>query len=143
MDFPVAGWCWYDAFGLEVTRNRFKKVGFFGNVTNGDVADLSYQHDPGNCWRGNRDAGGKVSSAPADLEKTHRRCGVPNAGANPLSGDLFDQVLCATELLAPCPDVPGHHYPRTTGVQLKPLPAQRTMRDPCKGVPSNPWCGKK
>ncbi len=142
MDFPVAGWCWYDAFGLEVTRNRFKNVGFFGNVTNGDLADLSYQHDPGNCWHGNRDAGGNVSSAPADLEKTHRRCGVPNAGANPLSGDLFNQVLCATELLGPCPDAPGHHYPRATAVQLKPLAPQRTMRNPCKGVPSNPWCGK-
>ena len=143
MDFIMPGWCFYDTFGQEVTGNRFKNVGFFGNVTNGDLADLSYAHDPGNCWHGNRDASHKVSSAPDSLEKTHRRCGVQNAGEDPLASDLSSQVICATELLGPCPDVPGMHYPRATAVQLKPLPTERTMRNPCKGVPSNPWCGKK
>ena len=143
MDFIAPGWCFYDTFGQEVTRNRFKNVGFFGNATNGDLADLSYLHDPGNCWHGNRDASHDVSSAPDGLETTHRRCGVPNAGDDPLMSRLSNQVLCATELLGPCPEDPDHHYPRATGVQLKALRPQRAMRNPCKGVPSNPWCGKK
>ena len=84
-----------------------------------------------------------MSSAPDGLETTHRRCGVQNAGDDPLMSPLSNQVLCATELLAPCPDDPSHHYPRATGVQLKALRPQRAMRNPCKGVPSNPWCGKK
>jgi hypothetical protein len=131
--------CYYDSWGHEVTRNRFANVGFFGNVSNADIADLSAEHDPGNCWHGNRDASGSVSSAPAFLQSTHARCGSPNAGAD-LASDLGEQVICATEILGPCPDEAGHHYPRTTQVQLKPLPAQRTMRNPCKGVPANPWC---
>src|SRR5207247_8273966 len=113
-----------------------KNVGFFGNATNGDLADLSYPHDPGNCWHGNRDASHEVSSAPDGLETTHRRCGVPNAGDDPLMSRLSNQVLCATELLGPCPEDPDHHYPRATGVQLKALRPQRAMRNPCKGLPS-------
>src|SRR5439155_494018 len=104
MDFIMPGWCFYDTFGQEVTGNRFKNVGFFDNVTNGDLADLSYAHDPGNCWHGNRDASHKVSSAPDALEKTHRRCGIQNAGEDPLASDLSTQVICATELLGACAD---------------------------------------
>ncbi|TMB23355.1 MAG: hypothetical protein E6J71_03690 [Deltaproteobacteria bacterium] len=139
-DSPLSGICFYDTFGQEVTGNRFTNVGFFGNVTNGDLAELSYSHDPGNCWHGNRDASHKVSSAPDNIQQTHRKCSGEQAGEDPLSSDLSTQVLCATELLALCPDQPGQHYLRTTQVQLKPLPPQRTMPRPCKGVPSNPWC---
>src|SRR5262249_5899908 len=137
---PQPGTCFYDSWGHEVTRNRFENVGFFGNVSNGDLGDLSSQHDPGNCWHRNSDASHNVSTAPANLQETHALCGVPNAGAAIIGSDLSDQVICATEAFGPCPDSPGHHYPRTTQVQLKPLPAQKTMAKPCKGVPSNPWC---
>src|SRR5579871_440538 len=131
--------CYYDSWGHDVARNHFAHVGFFGNPTNGDLGDLSGQHDPGNCWHANRDRAGAPSSAPADLQKTHARCGVPNAGDS-ITSDLADQVICATEVFGPCPDRPGHHYPRTTQVRLKPLPMEKGMRNPCKGVPRNPWC---
>jgi hypothetical protein len=137
---PSAGACFYDSWGHEITRNRFENVGFFGNVSNGDLADLSSQHDPGNCWYRNSDRSGVVTSAPADLQQTHALCGVPNAGEAILGSDLSNQVICATEAFGPCPDAPGKHYPRTTEVKLKPLPAQRTMGKPCGGLPPNPWC---
>jgi len=137
---PQAGACFYDSWGHTVTRNFFQNVGFFGNVSNGDLADLSSQHDPGNCWRGNRDANHQlVSSAPDNLQHTHAQCGVPNAGAD-IGSDLSAQVICATEAFGPCADEPGHHYPRTMQVVLKPLPPQQSMGNPCQGVPSNPWC---
>jgi hypothetical protein len=135
----LPGVCYYDSWGHEVTKNRFKNVGFFGNVANGDLADLSAQHDPGNCWHDNKDASHTVSTAPDNLQTTHRKCGIPNAGAD-LSSPLADQVICATEALGPCADTAGHHYPRTTAVTLKPLPPQKSMPNPCKGVPKNPWC---
>jgi hypothetical protein len=47
-----------------------------------------------------------------------------------------------TEVGGPCADQPGHHYPRTTAVQMMPLARQRTMPDPCAGVPANQWCTK-
>ena len=131
--------CFFDSWGHDVQRNRFTNIGFFGNVSNGDLADLSAQHDPGNCWHGNKDRSHTVSSAPPNLQVTHKECGIPNAG-EAFSSSLADQVICATEILGPCADVPGHHYPRTTEVQLKPLPAQKSMRNPCNGVPANPWC---
>jgi hypothetical protein len=135
----LPGFCYYDSWGQEVTRNRFRNIGFFGNQTNGDLGEISNQHDPGNCWHGNVDSKGPVSSSPDALQATHGTCGVPNAGAS-LSDPLTSQVICATEVFGPCPDQPGMHYPRQTQVQLKPLPVQGTMRNPCKGVPSNAWC---
>jgi hypothetical protein len=134
------GVCYYDSWGHEITRNHFKHVGFFGNETNGDLAEISAQHDPGSCWHRNVDASRVVSSAPADLQETHAKCGMANAGAD-LTSPLADQVICATEIFGPCADQPGKHYPRVSQVQLKPLPRQRSMRNPCKRVPSNPWCG--
>jgi hypothetical protein len=136
----LPGACWYDTFNQEVAGNKFTNVGFFGNVSNGDLADLSYPHTPGNCFHGNRDASHTVSSAPDAIQQSHKKCSGEQAGEDPLSSDLSTQVICATELLGPCPDMPGQHYLRTTQIQLKPLPPQRTMPHPCKGVPPNPWC---
>jgi hypothetical protein len=135
---PIA--CFYDSWGHDVTRNTFANNGFFGNVSNGDLADLSSQHAPGNCWHANHDKTQAVTSSPPDLQMTHRQCGVPNAGAAIVGSDLSNQVICATQAFGPCADQPGHHYPRTTAVALKPLSPQPTMRNPCRGVPPNPWC---
>jgi len=49
-------------------------------------------------------------------------------------------LLCASELLAPCPPKPGMSYPRQTAVVLPALAPQTTMPNPCAGVPANPWC---
>jgi hypothetical protein len=133
------GLCFYDAWGNETTGNLFDHNGFFGNETNGDLADLSAQHDPGNCWHANRSRRGAVTSAPDHLEQSHARCGIPNAGAD-LASPLSTQVICDTEVAGPCPDQPGRHYPRATGVQMLPMARQVSMPDPCVGVPQNPWC---
>jgi len=55
---------------------------------------------------------------------------------------LTGQVICASELLAPC-DPSFGSSPRSTGVvllALLALPKQPSMPDPCAGVPANPWC---
>jgi hypothetical protein len=132
--------CFYDDWGNEVAGNLMSGNGFFGNPTNGDLADVSAQHDPGNCFHDNTElGGGPVTSAPGDLQVTHGTCGVPNQGAG-LFDPLTQQVICATQAFGPCPPQPGMSYPRPTNVQMLPLPPQDSMPDPCQGVPFNPWC---
>jgi hypothetical protein len=135
------GLCFFDAWGNEVARNQLDHNGSFANETNGDLADLSARHDPGNCWHTNRTQTGQVTAAPEGLQQTNARCGIPNAGAD-LSSALSQQVICNTEVGGPCADQPGQNYPRTTAVQMIPLARQRTMPDPCVGVPADPWCTK-
>jgi hypothetical protein len=130
--------CYYDDWGNEIAGNTFKGNGSFGNPTNGDIGNISEQHDPGNCFHGNSDPAG-LTTAPANLESTNGTCGVPNAGA-PLASDLTTQVICATEAFAPCPPAPGSSYPRRSTVTLPTLAPQTTMPNPCDGVPDNPWC---
>ena len=138
--------CEYDAFGNEIAGNTFTHNGFFGNPTNGDLAEGSGQNDPGNCWHGNTDSGGAVTSDPLDLQTTHAQCGIPNSAngidfqAN-LGSPLGGQVLCDSQILAPCPTTPTMNYPRLTSVPMPRVPPQATMSDPCRGVPANPWCG--
>jgi hypothetical protein len=132
------GGCYYGVWGNEIASNQFASNGAFGNPTNGDLADLSDLHDPGNCWHDNTDPGG-LTSAPADLQVTHGTCGVPNAGEAVLGSDLSDQVLCATELFGPCPPGVGN-YPRGSTVVMQPLAPQATMPNSCAGVPANAWC---
>ncbi len=130
--------CFYDDFGNEVAHNTFRHNGFFGNPTNGDLADVSMTHTPGNCWHDNTDRGG-VTSAPADLQTTHGTCGVQNTGAA-LGDPLTAQLICDTELAGPCTT---SNYPRTTQVVMPKLKRQRTMPHPCAAVPTNPWCPRR
>src|SRR5206468_3689506 len=82
------------------------------------------------------------SSEPPDIQSTHGTCGVPNHGDGPAS-PLAVQIICANQLLGPCPSTPGMSYPRTTRVVMPPLPSGlRTMRHPCRGVPSNAFCAR-
>ena len=134
--------CYYDDWGNEVAGNLMSGNGFFANPTNGDLAEISNQHDPGNCWHGNRSlGGGSVTSAPENLQVTHATCGVPNQGAS-LTDPLSAQVICATQAFGPCPPTPGMDYPRQTDVHLLPLPRQRSMPHPLRGVPfgCRRWC---
>ena len=81
-------------------------------------------------------------------------CGVLNAGA-PFVSPLGLNVICDAQFLATlipgvsCPALPSllglpglFDYPRTTKVVLPAMAAQQTMRNPCSGVPANPWCPK-
>jgi hypothetical protein len=140
---PFPG-CYYDAWGNTVSNNTFTHNGFFANPTNGDAAEISFQNTPGNCWFGNTNTGGgPITSEPPDIQSTHGTCGVPNAGDTPTS-TLATQLICATQLLGPCPPTPGMSYPRTTKVVMPPLPrGLRTMPNPCAGVPANAFCGSR
>jgi hypothetical protein len=138
-NFMQAGWCYYAVWGNDIAHNSFSRNGQFGNPTNGDLAELSEAHDPGNCWHDNANPQG-VTSAPAHLQATNAVCGAAHAGAPLLTGPLSAQVLCATEILGPCPSAPGKRYPRPTRPVMRPLAPQSTMPDPCRGVPANAWC---
>jgi hypothetical protein len=142
-DGPLPG-CYYDDWANTVSHNTFTHNGFFGNPTNGDAADISGQNTPGNCWFGNVNTNGTpITSEPPDIQSTHGTCGVPNQGAGPTS-TLALQLICANQLLGPCPPSPGMVYPRTTRVVMPPLPrGLRTMPDPCRGVPPNAFCTRR
>lgn len=127
--------CYFPAFGNEIAGNSLHGNGSWGNPTNGDLADITLAHDPGNCWHGNtRPDGTAPTTDPPALQTTHATCGQPNAGD--LAGPGGAEEVCAVGL-APCPFA---NYPQGTQVALKALPAQATMPDPCAGVPANPWC---
>src|SRR5439155_19960224 len=116
--------------------------GFFGSPGNVDLANQASSVVPGNCFLHNLDRGGTLTSDPPAIEQVDGTCGGPAPGDPALAG----QLVCASGapqaigVPTPGPDTPATHYPQTTHVRLLPLPAQRSMSNPCRGVPSNPWC---
>jgi hypothetical protein len=140
LGIPVA--CFYDNWNNALTGNTFTHNGFFGNQTNGDFAETTFTAgNPINCYSGNTDTSGQLTSSPANLEQTNPVCG-PIASAPNMNLPYVFQAFCDTLIFGPttpCP--PGSHYPRRTHVLLRPLPRNlRTMPNPCAGVPANPWC---
>jgi hypothetical protein len=137
--------CLYDDWNDALVGNTFTHNGFFGNDTNGDFAQSTYlPGHPINCFSGNVDTGGTLTSSPAGLQTSQPTCGtVASAPTQNLPYVL--QALCDTRILGsatPCP--PGATYPRRTKVVMHALPALATMARPCAGVPANPWCpGRK
>ena len=140
---PPTYLCVFDDWGNAVLDNTFTNDGFFGNDTNGDVAELTMTSAPSNCFVGNIDTSGSgLTSSPSGLEQTKPQCGrtvLPD-----LNLLFFNQVLCDSQFLStvlpittPCI---GASYPRHKQVILHPLPRLATMPDPCTGVPANPWC---
>src|SRR6202162_4726358 len=134
--------CNYDDWGNALLNNSFSNNGFYANDTNGDFAEETTT--PGhtiNCFAGNTDTGGTVTSSPSDLQSTNSNCG-QNATLPDENPSFFNQVLCDSQFLAtPCP--PDANYPRRSpGPQPMPaLPKHLpTMPNPCAGVPANPWC---
>ena len=126
--------CVLDPMGDALLNNTFSHNGFFGNPSNSDFGQITlFGGEPQNCFRGNDAPDG---SAPPNLEKIQRKCGITTTSGN-TGGPLFPEVLCDAGL-APCP--PGSHYPKPSGtVVLKPLPiGLPTMPNPCAGAPSNP-----
>jgi hypothetical protein len=134
--------CNYDDWGNALIGNTFTNDGFFGNQTNGDFAEsTSTPGEPINCYSGNTDTGGTVTSSPSGLQQTNSACGQPAVAPDP-NAPFVSQVNCDSEFFgpgSPCP--PGASYPRRTTVVMHPLPAGLpSMPDPCAGVPANPWC---
>jgi len=135
--------CDFPAHGNRVRGNFFADDGFFGNATNGDLATvglLPNSATPRNCFYGNRDAAGRVTSEPKNIQAASvdgPPCGRPGTSIN---GALVSQLTCAAEFGA-CP--PGAHYPKQTKISILPLPKLLTMPDPCAGVPANPFCASR
>jgi hypothetical protein len=135
--------CTYDDWGNALIGNTYTNNGFFGNPTNGDFAEsTTLAGNPINCYRGNTDTSGTVTSSPSTLQSTNGTCGQTALLTDP-NGPFVSEVLCDSQFegpATPCP--PGANYPRSGGVvKMHPLPAGlATMANPCAGVPSNPWC---
>jgi hypothetical protein len=132
--------CYFDDWGNEVANNTLTNNGFFGNQANVDLAEISNLENPGNCWHGNVDTSGTVTSEPKAIQSPpHSECGIPDAG-EPLASPLGAQVACDTGFFAECPKSVVANYPKKTKVELQPLPSQKTMPNPCLAVPRNSWC---
>jgi hypothetical protein len=135
--------CLFTAHGNRVYGNVFDRNGFFGNVTNGDLATvglLAQSATPRNCFYGNVARHGKLTSTPAHIQRSSvdgRPCGKRGTSIN---GNLVSQLICATgdTTLGPCP--PGSHYPKQTKIVIVPIPHLPTMANPCAGVPRNGFC---
>jgi hypothetical protein len=136
--------CYYDDWGNEIVGNRLENNGFFANPSNVDLAEISNPEDPGNCWHGSTNPA-QLSEEPTSEPKLiqqppHSECGIPDSG-EPLTSSLGAQVACDTEFFSFVPECPaGASYPRVTKVVMPTMPEQRTMANPCEGVPHNPWC---
>jgi hypothetical protein len=138
------GSCLFDEWGDAIINNKFTNEGGYGNPTNGDFDQLNLEDNhPTNCYSGNTDASGQLSADATTLEQTYPACtGAPVKARLDIS--FLDEILCDTQVsLPPFGCQPGDHYPRVTKIVMHPLRKQQTMPNPCKGVPSNPWCTRK
>lgn len=135
------------AFGNRGSANRLDRNGYFGNPTNGDLGDATTAFppplppQPGNCFVRNVNLTTGPSSDPAHIQDPGvlGTCWAPGPGGD--TSVLFAEIVCAAYGPASglCP--PGSAYPQPTQVVMKPVPRELPgMRDPCRGVPENPWC---
>jgi hypothetical protein len=84
--------CYFQAFGNRVLENAFSGNGFFGNETNGDLANAVLPYPNNNCFSDNVDVAGKVTSSPSNLPAV---CGKPWK----LTGARITQELALNEEL--------------------------------------------
>jgi hypothetical protein len=138
---PAPGICLFRAIGNRVYGNVFIHDGFFGNQTNSDLGDATLSsYKPRNCFYGNVARGGRLTSAPAHIERASadgKPCGRPGTGPDVA---LEDQMICNSGF-EPCPLPPSEaRYPRQTRIVMLPLPRLPSMPDPCAGLPKNPFC---
>ncbi|HTD79521.1 MAG TPA: hypothetical protein VK898_17915, partial [Chloroflexota bacterium] len=132
--------CWFDDWGSEFANNTFTHNGYFGNPSNGDIAEYSQQgpqfNPDSNCFHGNVDTAGVLTSAPANIDNNN----VCGRTYNSSDATFAFQIACASSALFTCPPGTPANYPKSTGVHLKLPPPQRAMPNPCAGAPVNPWC---
>ena len=125
--------CYFNATGNVVTANRLADNGFFGNPSNGDLANQPPAQSPRNCFFANTDAAGLTSDPAAIQTVDGPPCDQPGTGGSPA---LTPQLYCAAGLLPPS----CGSYPQQTRVTMLALPPQATMPDPCAAAPANLWC---
>src|SRR5215469_7738557 len=138
---PLPGICLFRARGNQIYGNVFSHDGFFGNLSNSDLATeglASYR--PRNCFYRNIDLGGPLTSAPASIQGASvdgQPCGRPGTGNDPA---LANQLICAAGTY-PCPLPPVlAKYPKQTRTVMLPPPRLPSMPRPCTGVPRNAFC---
>ena len=142
-DFALLGQgsCLYDEWGNAVIHNTFTGNGGYGNPTNGDFEQLNFEPHPSNCFSGNVDTSGALTPGAATLEQTYPVCTTTAVAPN-FNLPFLNEVLCDSLIAVPpfgCK--PGDHYPTATHVIMRPLPKHlKSMPNPCRGVPRNPWC---
>src|SRR5438093_13107030 len=105
--------CLFNAEGNLVLQNQLANNGFFGNPTNGDLANGSTSN-PKNCFDGNTDPAG-LTRDPPDIESSSRDrppCGAPGPGG---SGAVSAQRAWAAGL-APGPPGASDPPPKHVGV---------------------------
>jgi hypothetical protein len=146
-DSPILGKgsCLYDEWGDALVNNKFSHNGSYGNPTNGDFDQLNFEPHPSDCFRGNTDSVGSLSPEAAKLQGSAPRCTTSNVAPD-INISFLNEVLCDSEVkVSGFGCQPGDNYPRQTKVVMHPLPkGLKTMPNPCKGVPANPWCpGRK
>jgi hypothetical protein len=146
------GSCLYDEFGDAILGNTFIDDGSYGHPSNGDYAQVNFEVGPTDCYAGNRDAGGSIHPpGAAAMEQSHPVCNGQDVASGSSDPNFLGEVLCDSQVEispgtpASCPSGP---YPRLNPAKLvdglHPLPRHLvTMPNPCAGVPSNPWCGRK
>ncbi len=138
--------CYFPAFGNKIAWNVFQGNGFFGNQTNGDLANASLAYPVNNCFQDNIDlATLKPTSSPLNLQSPSvaGTCGMPWKPNTTQEFALTEELGCASLGLCtglPLPLNPPPAYPVQTGVQLLPIPHEPGMPNACAGVPRNSWC---
>jgi hypothetical protein len=150
--------CLFDAFGNLVAENTLSSNGTFGNPTNGDLADASLPHRPGNCFRDNT----AVRRPPVTVPRHIGACWSASTGA--FFGPLGAEIACAVGVFGSCDGsvapvvgaletlghalrrpvhIPPHltaRYPTLVRMTAPLPPRQQSMPNPCFGVPANAWC---
>jgi hypothetical protein len=140
-----APFCYFIAHGNQVYGNTLYDNGGFGNPTNGDLASQPAAPNPRNCFYGNSDSKGSLTTDPAALQTVDGQpCNAPGVGD---SGPLSAELVCDSGLFGQCPAPPAgppvDNYPQQTGVSLaswSTADSQPTMPNPCQNVPDNAWC---
>ena len=142
--------CLYDPRGDAILNNTFTNNGGYGNPTNGDIALTNAEPGPTNCFAGNKDTNGTLTTSPSNAEQMYPTCNgqtVPPSDTTPGGAMFTEEVACDSTLYLPlagkAPCLPTDSYPRRTQVVMHPLPPASqlpTMPNPCTGVPANPWC---
>jgi len=140
------GSCLFDVWGAHVINNRFGSNGSYGHPSNGDFQTINIQNGhQGFCYSGNTETGGG-SLRPASTQSAQTAdsgCGNPAAPAGATDPKFLGEVTCDAQAGANPPAAcPTGGYPRVTKIVMHALPRQPTMKQPCRGVPGNPWCSR-
>jgi hypothetical protein len=138
---PAPGVCDFPALGNLIYGNVFSGDGFFGNQTNSDLAtDTLASYAPRNCFYGNADTSGTLTSEPASIQQASvdgKPCSQPGTGFDLALGLQMECALSAAQCPLPSGDA---NYPQEGPIVMLALPQLTSMPSPCDGVPSNRFC---